>query len=75
MRGMVKYIRSAYTITDGNLMLEVNALEDKLCITFQLINKDRKPLELFCTLLEEEGVPYSVSERYTRCMPKIKLPS
>ena len=72
--GMEEHIKGFYTITDGDLMLEVNAINNKFCITFQLINKDPKPLELFCKVLEEEGVPYSVSERYTRYMPKIKLP-
>jgi hypothetical protein len=56
------------------LMLELNALNDRLCITFQLINKNRKPLELFCELLKQEGIPYSVSEHFTRHMQKIKLP-
>ncbi len=72
--GMEEHIKGFYTITDGDLMLEVNAINNKFCITFQLINKDPKPLELFCKVLEEEGIPYSVSERYTRYMPKIKLP-
>ena len=72
--GMDAHIKGFYTITDGDLMLELNALKDVFCLTFQLINKDRKPLELFCELLEQEGVPYSVSERYTRYMPKIQLP-
>ncbi len=72
--GMAVHIKGFYTITDGDLMLEVNALPDTLCITFQLVNKDRKPLALFCELLEQEGVPYSVSKRYTRYMPKIQLP-
>ena len=61
-------------VTDGDLMLEVNALSDKFCISFQLVSKDRKPAELFCELLEQEGVPYSISERFTRYMPKIQLP-
>lgn len=73
--GMDEHITGFYTITDGDLMLEVNALKDKFCISFQLINKDRKPLELFCGLLDQEGVPYSVSDRYTRHMPKIQLPA
>ena len=72
--GMGEHIKGFYTITDGDLMLELNALNDRLCITFQLINKNRKPLELFCELLKQEGLPYKVSERYTRHMPKIKLP-
>ena len=72
--GMEAHIKGIYTITDGDLMLEVNALKDKFCISFQLINKDRKPLELFCELLKQEGISFSVSECYTRYMPKIKLP-
>jgi hypothetical protein len=72
--GMGEHIKGFYTITDGDLMLELNALNDRLCITFQLINKNRKPLELFCELLKQEGIPFSVSERFTRHMPKIKLP-
>ena len=71
---MEAHIKGFYTITDGDLMIEVNALKDAFCITFQLINKDRKPLELFCELLRQERLPYKVSERCTRYMPKIKLP-
>ena len=72
--GMGEHIKSFYTITDGDLMLELNAIQDKFCITLQLINKDRKPVELFCELLKQEGLPYSVSDRYVRYLPKIKLP-
>ena len=73
--GMDAHIQGFYTITDGDLMLELNAISDKFCITYQLIDKDRKPLDLFCKLLEREGLPYTVSEMQTRYMPKIKFPS
>ena len=73
--GMEEHIKGFYTITDGDLMLELNALKDKFCITFQLVNRDRKPLELFCELLKQEGVPYRVSDCFARCLPKIQLPS
>ncbi len=72
--GMAKYIRSAFTITDGNLMLEVNALPDKFCVTFQLLSKDRKPLDRFCEVLQEEGLPFTVSDRLIRYMPDLVLP-
>ena len=72
--GMDAHIKGFYTITDGDLMLELNALKDKFCITFQLYGKDRRPLKLFCKLLEKEGLSYSVSECCTRYMPKIELP-
>ena len=72
--GMDEHIKGVYTITDGDLMLELNALKDNFYLAFQLINKDRKPLELFCEVLAQEGIPYRVSERLTRYLPKIKLP-
>ena len=72
--GMAEYIRSIYTITDGNLMLEVNALPDKFCVTFQLLSKDRKPLDLFCDILKEEQLPFTVSDRKVRNMPDLLLP-
>ncbi len=72
--GMEDYISEVHTITDGDFMLEVNALKDKFCLCLQLLNKDRKPVDLFCKVLEEEGLPYTISEMKTRYLPDIKLP-
>lgn len=69
-----RHIKGLYTITDGDLMLEVNALTDKFCIAFQVIDKKRKPLDLFCEILDGEKIPYTVSERFVRNLPKIELP-
>ena len=63
---MDQHINGLYTITDGDLMLELNALKDKFCVTFQLINKDREPLERFCEILDNEKIPYTVSDQYKR---------
>ncbi len=71
---MDQHIKGLYTITDGDLMLEVNALSDKFCITFQLIDKKREPLERFFELLDSEKIAYTVSEPYTRYLPRIELP-
>ncbi len=71
---MDQHIKGLYTITDGDLMLEVNALSDQFCITFQLIDKKRQPLEHFCEILDGEKIPYTVSERFARRLPKIELP-
>ena len=73
--GMSDYIDSIYTITDGNLMLEVNALPDKFCVTFQMLTKDKKPLDLFCDILKKEQIPFKVSERMVRYMPDLELPN
>ncbi len=72
--GMSEYIRSIYTITDGNLMLEVNALPDKFCVSFQLLTKDIKPLDYFLEVLEKEKLPFTVSECMVRNMPDLLLP-
>jgi hypothetical protein len=72
--GMQQHIRDVYTISDGDLMLEVNALDDHFCIAFQLFSTDERPLKLFCQVLEQEQIPYTVSERLTRYLPKIQLP-
>ena len=72
--GMAEYIRSVYPITDGNLVLEVIALPDKFCISFETLTKDRKPLDLFCDILREEQLPFTVSDRMVRYMPDLQLP-
>ena len=71
---MDQHIKGLYTITDGDLMLELNALSDKFCLTFHLVDKKREPLERFCEILDNEKIPYTVSDRYTRRLPKIELP-
>ena len=40
----------------------------------RLINKDRKPLDLFCGILDQEKIPYKVSDRLKRCLPRIEMP-
>ena len=72
--GMEQHILDVYTISDGDLILEVNALEDHFCIAFQVFNKDERPFQLFCQVLDEEGIPHTETAMLTRYMPKIQLP-
>ena len=71
---MADYIKSVYSITDGDLMLEVNALPDKFCISFQMLSKDRKPLDLFTRILIQEQLPFTVTDCMVRHMPDLLLP-
>ena len=71
---MAEHIRGVYTITDGDLMLEVNALPDKFCITFQRFTKKADAVNAFCAVLDEEKQPYTVSERMVRFLPAILSP-
>lgn len=72
--GMADYIKELFVLTDGDLMLEVIALKNIFCISFQLINKDSAPFDLFCKLLEKENIPYRASGIKTRMLPKIEFP-
>ncbi len=72
--GMTDYIKGIYSITDGNLVLEVNALPDKFCVCFQLLTKNREPLELFTEILTQEKIPFTVSDCMVRNMPDLLLP-
>ena len=74
MGGMDQHIKGMYNITDGDFMLELNALNDSFHICFHLINKKRKPLDEFLRVLDEEHIPYKVSDRMTRYLPKLMLP-
>ncbi|MBQ6502524.1 MAG: hypothetical protein IJI57_01250, partial [Flexilinea sp.] len=73
--GLAEYIESVYSITDGHLMLEVNSLPDKFCISFELFNNsDRKYLDAFLQVMDEEGIPYTVGEAEKTNLPGIQLP-
>ncbi|MBR4555067.1 MAG: hypothetical protein IKO27_05680 [Ruminococcus sp.] len=72
--GMSPYIKDIFILTDGDIMLEVTALKDVFCISFQLINKDSTPFDLFCKLLETEKLPYKATKIKTRLLPKIEFP-
>ena len=72
--GMSPYIKEIYILTDGDIMLEVTALKDVFCISFQLMNKDSTPFDLFCRLLETEKLPFKATKIKTRLLPKIEFP-
>ena len=72
--GLADYIESVYSITDGHLMLEVNSLPEKFCISFELFTADRKYLDAFLQVLDEEGISYTVGKAEPTGLPGIQLP-
>ena len=73
--GLAEYIESVYSLTEGHLMLEINSLPEKFCIAFQVFNNsDRKYLDAFLQVLDEEGIPYTVGEPEKSNLPGIQLP-
>ena len=71
---MADYIRGMYTITDGDMILEVNALPDRFCICLQMADGKRELVDRFCEVMKEEKLPFSISDRQVRRLPAVKLP-
>ena len=40
--GLAPFIQGAFTLTFGNIMIEINATEEAFCLSFQTVRKDRK---------------------------------
>ena len=72
--GLAEYIESVNSITDGHLMLEVNSLPDKFCISFEQFTDDRKYLDAFLQVLDEEGISCTVGAAEPTGLPGIQLP-
>ena len=72
--GLAEYIDSVYSITDGHLMLEINSLPEKFCISFEQFTDEKKYLNAFLQVLDEEGISYIVGEAEPTRLPGIQLP-
>ena len=72
--GLAPFIQGVFTLTLGNIMLEINATEDAFCLSFQTVRKDRKYLDAFLKILEEEGISCQVGAVENRKLPEIVLP-
>ena len=71
--GLSEFIKAAYPITEGHLMLEVATAGDIFCISFETLARNDKYLAEFLRVLQEEGIPYTVGETEKSNLPRIKL--
>ena len=71
---LASFIQGAFTLTFGNIMIEINATEEAFCLSFQTVRKDRKYLDVFLKTLDEEGIAYKVGGVEERKLPEIVLP-
>ncbi len=71
--GLSPFIKAAYPITEGHLMLEIATAGDQFCISFETLAKTEKYLAEFLNVLREEGIPYSVGETERSNLPGIAL--
>ena len=71
--GLSEYMQAVYSLTEGHLFLEVNAVQDQFCISFQVLNKDTDFVQEFVKVLTEEGIPYELGEMRESRLPQIKI--
>ena len=55
-------------------MLEINSLPEKFCISFEQFTDEKKYLNAFLQVLDEEGISYTVGEAEPTRLPGIQLP-
>ena len=72
--GLAPFIKGAFSITQGHIMIEINAAEEEFCLSFQTVRKDRKYLDEFLEVLEEEGIAYRTGKFEARNIPEVVLP-
>ena len=71
--GLSEFITGVYTITEGHLMLEVNATGNRFCISFETLCDTEKYVGEFLNVLREEEVPYAVGKTEQSNLPYIQL--
>ena len=71
--GLAKYIKSVQTISDGHMIIEVNAANDKVFVSFQQVNPKRSYLDSFLAVLDEEHITYSVGAMQYKRLPGLIL--
>ena len=71
---MSEHIKGIYTITDGDMMIELNALPDTFYLSLEMVDDDPELTEVFCDVLREEGLSFTISACKKRRLPTIKLP-
>ena len=71
--GLSEFIKGAYPITEGHLMLEVAVADGKFCISFETLANTEKYLGEFLRVLREENIPYTVGETEKSNLPRIEL--
>ena len=67
------YICAVHAISEGHLMLEMIPVGNKFCISFYQVISDRKYIDAFCALLDQEGIACEVSGPFMKNLPCVEL--
>lgn len=70
--GLENYVERIHSITDGNLLIEVNALRDKFYLTFMELS-GRKFYDAFCDSMREENIHFKELGSHNRKLPYVVM--
>ena len=56
------------------MMIELNALSDTFYLSLEMVDDDPELTEVFCDVLREEGLSFTISACKKRRLPTIQLP-
>ena len=72
--GLEPYIRSAYTIAEGHVMIEVVNVGSRFCVSFFLVTPGHKYVRSVCQTLDDEGIAYTLHGPFRKNLPEVELP-
>ena len=73
--GMTEYVERAHIITDAHLLFEILDVGENFCISLMQMNKTKKYMDCFFSVLEEENIPYKVLGVFKNHLPISKVES
>lgn len=72
--GLEPYIRSAYTISEGHVMIEVVNVGHRFCVSFFLVTPGHKYVRSVCQTLDDAGIAYTLHGPFKKNLPEVELP-
>ena len=65
-KGLEKYIESIHTYTFGGMVAELNAVGDKIFLTYNIRRSEKRIFDSFCREMDTAGIKYTIT-RYGLC--------
>lgn len=73
--GLEPYVRAAYTLAEGHVMLEVVNVGRRFCISFFLVTPGHKYIRSFRQALDAENIAYTINGPFKKNLPGVELPT
>lgn len=72
---MTEYMERVHIVTDAHLLFEILDVGDKFCITLMQMTRNKKYMDCFCQILDEEKIAYKIHGVYKNQLPISKVES